>query len=108
MNPNKQRLCNVWDWKMTYKFHHKHKSISLHSLAMLLTFVGKHDLIYLSFRCICKDQMKEMNIDVIPVRRYYRPKKSDMPSNEVNCSVLPLHVMPHQVFFFRKSPPIRF
>ena len=24
MNPNKQQMCNVWDWKMTHLLEHKH------------------------------------------------------------------------------------
>ena len=74
MNPNKQHLCNVWDWKITYLFELKHtcKSIPLHSLAMLLTFVNKHgkrDLIDQSFRSIRGDEMKELNIEDITVQR---------------------------------------
>ena len=42
MNTNKQHMCNVLDWKLTYLFEHKHvcQTISLQSLAMLLTFVN--------------------------------------------------------------------
>ena len=99
MNPNRQHLCNVWDWKMTYIFEHKHvcQSISLHSIAMLLTFVDRHDLINQSFRCIHKDEMNELNILDIPVQIYYGPRKPYMPSNEGNRSVLRLRVMAHQV-----------
>ncbi|KAI8514535.1 hypothetical protein Bbelb_071260 [Branchiostoma belcheri] len=40
--------------------------------------------------------MKEQTIEDIPVQRYHGPKKPNMPSSEVNRSVLPLKVLTHQ------------
>lgn len=75
---------------------------------MLLTFVDKHDANSQTFRRIRKDEMKEQIIENIPVQRYHGPKKPDMPSSEVNRSVLPLRVMAHQVVALQRAHNLDF
>ncbi|XP_078661436.1 uncharacterized protein LOC144905583 [Branchiostoma floridae x Branchiostoma belcheri] len=85
--------------------------LSTHSLAMLLTFVDKHgkdDGKGQTFRRIRKDEMKEQTIEDIPVQRYYGPKKPNMPSSEVNRSVLPLKVLAHQVVALERARHLDF
>lgn len=85
--------------------------LSTHSLAMLLTFVDKHgkdEPNGQTFRRIRKEEMKQQVIEDIPVHRYYGPKKPDMPSSEVNRSVLPLRVLAHQVIALERAHHLDF
>ena len=52
--------------------------------------------------------MKELNMEDIPVQIYYGSRKPYMPSNEVNHSVLRLHVMAHQVVSLESANQLDF
>ena len=78
---------------------------------MLLTFVDKHgndDPKDQTFRRLTTDEMKDQIVEDIPVQRYYGSKKPDMPSSEVNRSVLPLRVMAHQVVAVQRGRHLDF
>ena len=47
--------------------------------------------------------MKDKIVEDIPVQSYYGSKTPDMPSSELNRSVLPLRVMAHQVVALERA-----